>query len=57
MKKCRFSMFYNYFMNVFKGTNKLLLVGQFVIYILAQIINCTLNCKLFYTVLLLYFTC
>ena len=33
---CSFNMFYNYFMYGFKVTNKLLLVGQYVIYILAQ---------------------
>ena len=33
---CSFNMFYNYFMYDFKVTNKLLLVGQCVIYILAE---------------------
>ena len=41
-------------MHGFKVTNKLLLVTQDVIYILAQIFNCTFNCKLFYTVFLLH---
>ena len=35
---CSFNMFYNYFMYGFKVTNKLLLVGQYVINILAQLI-------------------